>query len=284
MSPPSKPHRSAAPPAGRSSPRPLALASPPRSASGPPPWRPASSAPALAGVLPGGADRVVRDAIEVVTPVEFTDRADRLDDRDGEADPVDTDGLADTGDAGVPSLPGEHGDRVSSTPLANRTASLRRRRSHGRRAGPRRDEPLRPSSRGQLPRQRSAGHPGVFDYTPGATAPPTVPAARSANLPPMAPRRRRPAVACLPHRPPHAVVPARDPSARPARSLSVATALCRRPCSSTTPAVAAAPAGCSAYARCARAVAVGVVGLTFRAADRAGRLALPGVDQPASGG
>jgi hypothetical protein len=30
-----------------------------------------------AGVLPGGANRVVRDAIEVVTPVEFSDHADR---------------------------------------------------------------------------------------------------------------------------------------------------------------------------------------------------------------
>lgn len=136
-----------------------------------------------AGVLPGGADRVVRDAIEVVTPVEFTDRADRLDDRDGEADPVDTDGPADTGDAGVPSLPGEHGDRVSSDATGE---------SDGEPGvdGPTVAEQA-PGATNRPPEQSGTAPPasdpqatpGVPDDTPGATAPSTVPAARSANSP-----------------------------------------------------------------------------------------------------
>jgi hypothetical protein len=66
-----------------------------------------------AGVLPGGVDRAVRGAIEVVTPVEFTDRTDRLDGDRGtnpsEAGESDAPNATDS-----PSLPGEHGDRVSS--------------------------------------------------------------------------------------------------------------------------------------------------------------------------
>jgi hypothetical protein len=70
-----------------------------------------------AGVLPGGADRVVRDAIEVVTPVEFTDDG-QVDDRGvggrGPSGPTVEPGDAEPGDPDAPSDPGEHGDRVSS--------------------------------------------------------------------------------------------------------------------------------------------------------------------------
>jgi hypothetical protein len=66
-----------------------------------------------AGVLPGGAGGAVRDAIEAVTPVDFSDRGDRPDERRrGTPDQDTSDGV--TGEADDPSLPGEHGDRVSS--------------------------------------------------------------------------------------------------------------------------------------------------------------------------
>jgi hypothetical protein len=66
-----------------------------------------------AGVLPGSAGSAVRGAIEAVTPVEFSDRGDRPDERRGStADQDMPDGV--TGEADDPSLPGEHGDRVSS--------------------------------------------------------------------------------------------------------------------------------------------------------------------------
>ena len=69
-----------------------------------------------AGMLPGPAGGFVRDAIEVVTPVEFTDDDSGGGPDRGDADPSDEPGTApgDLGDAQVPSLPGEHGDRVSS--------------------------------------------------------------------------------------------------------------------------------------------------------------------------
>jgi hypothetical protein len=139
-----------------------------------------------AGVLPGGADRVVRDAIEVVTPVEFTDRADRLDDPDGEADPVDRDGPAVTGDAGVPSLPGEHGDRVSSDATGESDGEpgvdgpTVAEQAPG--ATNRPPEPLA-SSGTAPPVSDPQATPGVPDDTPGATASSTVPSARSANPP-----------------------------------------------------------------------------------------------------
>jgi hypothetical protein len=71
---------------------------------------------AAAGVLPGGADSAVRRAIELVTPVELTDSDDHQDNRDiGRSDRSGADQPTDvTGDAQVPSLPGEHGDRVSA--------------------------------------------------------------------------------------------------------------------------------------------------------------------------
>jgi hypothetical protein len=149
-----------------------------------------------AGVLPGGADRVVRDAIEVVTPVEFTDRADRLDDRDGEADPVDTDGPADTGDAGVPSLPGEHGDRVSSDASGESDGEpgvdgpTVAEQAPG--ATNRPPEPPVPSGTAPPASDPQATHgvpgdtPGATApgaTAPGATAPSTLPPADSANSP-----------------------------------------------------------------------------------------------------
>jgi hypothetical protein len=54
------------------------------------------------GVLPGDSGQVVRDAIEVVTPVEFTDHDDRRDPVAGDRDER-LDGVA-----------GDHGERVSS--------------------------------------------------------------------------------------------------------------------------------------------------------------------------
>lgn len=69
-----------------------------------------------AGMLPGEASRVVRDAIEVVTPVEFRD--DEQGDRQGDGGQVGGGpGANDGGDAtdsGSPSEPGDHGDRVST--------------------------------------------------------------------------------------------------------------------------------------------------------------------------
>ncbi|HEX5947030.1 MAG TPA: hypothetical protein VFY82_12165 [Acidimicrobiales bacterium] len=74
-----------------------------------------------AGMLPGEASRVVRDAIEVVTPVDFPgdEQTDRLDegDRDGVAD--DTGDGPDADGTGDPSDPGEHGDRVSGDATGN---------------------------------------------------------------------------------------------------------------------------------------------------------------------
>ena len=62
----------------------------------------------------GPAGGVVRDAIEVVTPVEFTDTDDGPGRRRGRRGEPRHERSADAGDAQVPSLPGEHGDRVSS--------------------------------------------------------------------------------------------------------------------------------------------------------------------------
>jgi hypothetical protein len=140
-----------------------------------------------AGVLPGGADRVVRDAIEVVTPVEFTDRADRLDDRDGEADPVDTDGPAVTGDAGVPSLPGEHGDRVSS------------------------------DASGESDGEPGVDGPTVAEQAPGATNRPPEPPAPSGTVPPASDPQ---ATSGVPDDTPGATAPSTEPPARPANSPS----------------------------------------------------------------
>ncbi len=64
-----------------------------------------------AGVLPGGAGRVVRDAIEVVTPVEFTDPDDQRQ-PDGGGGGGGGGGGQIAPDAS-PSDAGDHGDRVS---------------------------------------------------------------------------------------------------------------------------------------------------------------------------
>jgi len=119
-----------------------------------------------AGVLPRGADRVVRDAIEVVTPVEFTDR-------DG-LDSVDADDPA----TDVPSLPGEHGDRVSSDATGESdgepgvdgpTVADQAPGAANRPAEP-------PGQSGEAPPGASQqGTPDVPDDTPAATAPGATP-------------------------------------------------------------------------------------------------------------
>ena len=74
-----------------------------------------------AGMLPGEANRVVRDAIEVVTPVDFTgdEHTDRPDDRHRGADANDRGDAPDPDGTGDPSEPGEHGDRVSGDATGN---------------------------------------------------------------------------------------------------------------------------------------------------------------------
>ena len=134
-----------------------------------------------AGVLPGDADRVVRDAIEVVTPVEFTDSGD-LDDgpgrgRPGEGEPAPTTDSGDVDDgpgrgrpgrgepeptadpadpvsSGVPSVPGEHGDRVS------------------------------PDATGESDGEPGVDGPAVAEQAPGAEHRPAEPPGASGGTPP----------------------------------------------------------------------------------------------------
>ncbi|HET9609993.1 MAG TPA: hypothetical protein VFP06_10320, partial [Acidimicrobiales bacterium] len=61
-----------------------------------------------AGMLPGEAGRVARDAIEAVTPIQFPRDDHPADDR-----PVDGRGGADSDPGSGADEPGEHGDRVS---------------------------------------------------------------------------------------------------------------------------------------------------------------------------
>ena len=104
-----------------------------------------------AGVLPGPASRIVRDAIEVVTPVEFSDTDPGGEPRGGEVDRRDADG---PGDTQVPSLPGEHGDRVSS------------------------------DATGESDGEPGVDGPTVAEQAPGAARAPTVPPGQPGGTPP----------------------------------------------------------------------------------------------------
>ena len=106
-----------------------------------------------AGVLPGPASGIVRDAIEVVTPVEFGDTDPRGGGpRGGEADRRDSDDAP--GDAQDPSLPGEHGDRVSS------------------------------DATGESDGEPGVDGPTVAEQAPGAANRPTVPPGQPGGTPP----------------------------------------------------------------------------------------------------
>ncbi len=111
---------------------------------------------AAAGVLPGDTDGPVRRAIEAVSPVEFSDGRDRQEDRDTDrADRGGPDVTADQpGDTDVPSLPGEHGDRVSS------------------------------DATGEADGESGVDGPTVADQAPGAAHPPAEPPGQSEVMPP----------------------------------------------------------------------------------------------------
>jgi hypothetical protein len=126
-----------------------------------------------AGVLPGSAGGAVRDAIEAVTPVEFSDRGDRPDERRrGTADQDTPDGV--TGEADDPSLPGEHGDRVSSdaTGEADGEPGVDGPTVADQAPGATHRPAEQPGQSGVTPPTSSApGTPGGSGDTPAATAP-----------------------------------------------------------------------------------------------------------------
>ena len=129
-----------------------------------------------AGMLPGPAGGFVRDAIEVVTPVEFTDDDPGGGPDRGDADPSDEPGTApgDLGDAQVPSLPGEHGDRVSSdaTGESDGDPGVDGPTVAEQAPGATHTPPVPPDGPGATPPTTTPqGVPGAPGDTPGATAP-----------------------------------------------------------------------------------------------------------------
>ncbi len=124
-----------------------------------------------AGMLPGPASGYVRDAIEVVTPVEFTDDEPRKGGPDGgDGDTSDGTAPGELGDEQVPSLPGEHGDRVSSdaTGESDGDPGVDGPTVADQAPGAANAPPVPPGA-GETPPTTTP--PGASGDTPGATAP-----------------------------------------------------------------------------------------------------------------